>query len=140
MSLNLNKHPRIGDIYMMEFYGQGSAQSGYRPGIVIQNDIGNQKSPNVVAIPLTSSLKNLNQPTHVLLPASDTGLRKDSVVLCESPMSIPKEKLGCYLLTVSKHYMRKIAKAFLLEHPVLCYLSEKEVFSIQEKAYSLIAE
>ena len=140
MSVSLTRQPKIGDVYMMEFYGQGSAQSGVRPGIVLQNNIGNLKSPNVVAVPLTSSLKKINHPTHVFLPARKTGLRVDSVVLCESPMSIPKKCIGSYLITIPNHYMRKIARAFLLEHPILCFLNEKDLFSIRQEAYSLIAE
>jgi mRNA interferase MazF len=140
MSLYLkDKHPRIGDVYMMDFYGQGSAQSGMRPGIVIQNNIGNKNSPNVVAIPLTSALKNLHQPTHVVLPAAETGLKVDSMVICESPMSIPKENIHYYMTTIPNHYMRKVAKAFLIEHPMLYYLNMDDVSSVQKEAYSLFA-
>ena len=140
MSVSLERQPRIGDVFMMEFYGQGSAQAGCRPGIILQNNIGNKKSPNVVAVPLTSSLKKMNQPTHVFLPKNGTGLKMDSVVLCESPMSVPKKNIGSYLVTIPNHYMRKIARAFLLEHPILCFLNEKDLFSIRQEAYSLIAE
>lgn len=140
MSIYLrDNHPRIGDIYMMQFYGQGSAQYGNRPGLIIQNDLGNRHSPNVVALPLTSSLKNLNQPTHVLLTARETGLRKDSVVICESPMSIPKEHIGAHITRLPNHLMKQIAMAFLLEHPMLCFLDNDDVKNIKEEAYSLIA-
>ena len=125
---------------MMEFYGRGSAQSGYRPGIVVQNNIGNQKSPNVVAVPLTTAMKNISQPTHVLLLSKDTGLKEDSLALCESPMSVPKENLGRFIASLSKYHMRDIAKAFLLEHPVLCFLDQQEIFEIQTEAFSLIAD
>ena len=133
------RQPRIGDVFMMHFYGQGSAQSGIRPGIVIQNNIGNRNSPNVVALPLTSSLKNLHQPTHVLLPAAETGLQKDSMVVCESPMSIPKESIKSYITTISKDYMREVAMAFLIEHPMLYYLNKDDVNSVQQEAYSRFA-
>ena len=137
---NTRTSPKVGDIYMMEFYGQGSAQDGFRPGLVVQNNIGNKMSPNVVALPLTSGLKNMHQPTHVFLPAAETGLRADSIVLCESPMSIPKSKIKSFKARLSKHYMREVAKAFLLEHPVLCFLSLQEMTDVQQEAYSLIAE
>jgi len=130
---------RIGDVYMMEFYGQGSAQSGLRPGVIIQNNIGNLKSPNVVAIPLTSAIKKMNLPTHVLLRASETGLRMDSVALCECPTSIPKGNIGAYITTVGTRLMKEIAIAFLLEHPVLCYLDNSEVLSVKRKSHTLIA-
>lgn len=132
-------HPCIGDVYMMDFYGRGSAQSGIRPGVVIQNNIGNKHSPNVVALPLTSVLKNLHQPTHVFLPASDTGLHVDSMVICESPMSIPKVNIKEFITKIPYSYMREIAKAFLIEHPMLCYLDDDDVNSVQEEAYSLLA-
>lgn len=51
------KYPRIGEVYNMYFNGTGSEQSGWRPGVVFQNNIGNSKSPNIIALPLTSSLK-----------------------------------------------------------------------------------
>lgn len=126
-----SKHPCIGDVYMMHFYGQGSAQNGMRPGVVIQNNIGNKNSPNVVALPLTTSLKHLNQPTHVVLSAKDTGLKFDSMVICESPMSIPKENIKSYLTTVSRKQMKEIAKAFLIEHPMLCYLDNDDVSAVR---------
>ena len=132
-------HPHIGDVYMMDFYGKGSAQSGFRPGIIIQNDIGNQNSPNVIAIPLTSSLKKMHMPTHVFLPAEQTGLRVDSVAICESPMSIPKENIGVFVTTISKFYMKEIAVAFLLEHPMLGFLSKNEIYDVQKRSETLIA-
>lgn len=141
MRVNCTKHsPKIGDVYMMEFYGRGSAQYGCRPGIIIQNNIGNQNSPNVVAVPVTSSLKKLGQPTHVFLSAKNTGLKYDSVVLCESPMSIPKNRIGSFIASLPRSYMRKIAKAFLLEHPMLGFLDNDEIADVKQESYSLIAD
>ena len=36
------------------------------------------------------------QPTHVPLSAAENGLRKDSIALCENPMTIPKDALQEY--------------------------------------------
>ena len=139
MELGSAKAPRIGDVYMMEFYGKGSAQNGFRPGIIIQNNIGNQNSPNVVAIPLTSAIKKMGQPTHVLLPSDETGLKMNSIALCECPMSIPKDNIGVYVTTIPHHYMREVAIAFLLEHPVLTYLDASETLKVRKESYSLVA-
>lgn len=130
--------PKIGDVYMMYFYGQGSAQRGIRPGVIIQNNVGNKNSPNIVALPLTTSLKNLHQPTHVVLPAKHTGLQSDSMAICECPMSIPKNNMRSYVTTIPNQYMREIAKAFLIEHPMLCYLNDSDVVAVQEEAHSLL--
>ena len=89
--------PRLGDIYLMSFSGVGSEQKGVRPGIIFQNDIGNDRSPNVIALPLTTRIKNLAQPTHVLLPAEKYNLLADSLVLCENPQRMSKSRLLKYL-------------------------------------------
>lgn len=58
------KTPQIGEVYLMKFSGSGSEQVGWRPGLVFQNNVGNSHSPNVIALPLTSSIKKTSQPTH----------------------------------------------------------------------------
>lgn len=52
--------PKIGEVYLMNFGGTESEQSGWRPGLIFQNNIGNEYSPNVIALPLTTSLKSQN--------------------------------------------------------------------------------
>lgn len=42
-------------------------QSGSRPAVIIQNDVGNKFSPTLLVIPLTTRIKALNQPTHALI-------------------------------------------------------------------------
>lgn len=55
---------QIGDVLLMEFDGIGSEQRGIRPGVVFQNNIGNQSSPNIIALPLSSKVKKRTLPTH----------------------------------------------------------------------------
>ena len=64
------RYPRIGDVYMMRFSGSGNEQTGWRPGLVFQNNTGNYFSPNIIALPFTSSIKKSEQPTHVLVPTT----------------------------------------------------------------------
>ena len=33
--------PVIGEVYMMQFDGYGGVQKGWRPGVVLQNNVGN---------------------------------------------------------------------------------------------------
>ena len=91
------KTPQTGEVYLMKFSGSGSEQVGWRPGLVFQNNVGNSHSPNVIALPLTSSIKKTSQPTHVFVKASDAGLKKDSMVLCENPQRMSKDNVGKYL-------------------------------------------
>lgn len=129
--------PQIGEVYLMKFGGEGCEQSGLRPGLVFQNNMGNLYSPNIIALPITSSLKKSGQPTHVILYASDTGLKRDSMVLCENPERLSKAKIGRYITKLSAEYMRKIAEASLLATSAISYLDVDLLYTIWEKALDL---
>lgn len=133
------RQPQIGEIYLMRFGGDGNEQSGLRPGLVFQNNTGNLHSPNIIALPITSSLKKAGQPTHVILYANDTGLKRDSMVLCENPECLSKAKLGRYLTTLPVRYMRQIAEASLLATSAISYLDVDLLHTIWEKASGLNA-
>lgn len=105
---NKERVPQIGEVYLMKFGGSGSEQSGWRPGVVFQNNMGNAYSPNIIALPLTSSLKKTNQPTHVIIKAADSGLRRDSMVLCENPERMSKERLGQYITTLPQQFSKRL--------------------------------
>lgn len=129
--------PRIGEVYNMYFNGANSEQSGWRPGVVFQNNIGNVNSPNIIALPLTSSLKKLYMPTHVLVKAEDTELRLDSVVICENPEKMSKEKVGKYITTLPQHYMRDIAIASLIATSAISFLDKDSLISTWEKTIQM---
>lgn len=131
--------PQIGDIYRMKFGGSANEQCGWRPGLVFQNNVGNAHSPNIIALPLTSILKKVNQPTHVIVKASDTGLKRDSMVLCENPERMSKERLGDYITTLSDAYMKQVAEASILSSSVISYLDVEFLISIWKKAVALNA-
>lgn len=92
-----NSTIRRGEIYYADLTSDtkgSSVQSGYRPVIIIQNDIGNAHSPTTIVVPLTSKNKRRDLPTHVQIKANnETGLRCDSIALLEQVRSIDKGKL-----------------------------------------------
>lgn len=122
--------PRLGDIYLMSFSGVGSEQKGVRPGIIFQNDIGNDRSPNVIALPLTTRIKNLTQPTHVLLPADKYNLLADSLVLCENPQRMSKSRLLKYLGALEEEDIKSIAIGNILSSSAIALLSEEELLDV----------
>lgn len=139
MSTTRSSHPLIGEVYMVKFNGEGSVQRKYRPALVFQNNTGNRYSPNVVVLPFTSVRKKLNQPTHVFVDAEGSGMKTDSMVLCENPQCIPKEMLGDYVTTLSEKYMKQIAAASLLANSAISYLDISMLMSLLEKATRLNA-
>lgn len=129
--------PKIGQVYSMKFEGSGSEQSGWRPGVIIQNDIGNKFSPNVIAVPLTSAIKKESQPTHVKILAEDSGLARDSIVLCENPERMNKARIGNYICTLSDAYMEKIAEGSLVATGVVAFLDVETLISIRNRVASM---
>ena len=136
---NAEKLPRIGDVYFMRFGGSGNEQCGWRPGLVFQNNTGNRYSPNIIALPLTSQIKKTDQPTHVVLLASETGLQRDSMVLCENPERMSKDRIGRYLVTLPSSYMEQVAIASLLASSAIAYLSPEVLLDVWKRARSLNA-
>ena len=68
---------------------KGSVQGGARPVIIVSNDACNEASGIVTVIPLTSQMKRLNLPTHILIHLGDG----DSVALAEQVMTIDQRLL-----------------------------------------------
>ena len=71
----------------------GSVQSGIRPVVVVQNDVGNKYSPTVIAAAITSQTTKNRLPTHININSSEYGLVKDSVILTEQIRTIDKSRL-----------------------------------------------
>lgn len=131
------KEFKIGDIYLMRFSGSGSEQSGWRPGLIFQNNTGNMYSPNIIALPLTTAIKKQGQPTHVVISATKNGLRSDSMILCENPERMSKSKIGQYITTLSDEDMAKVAAANLLSSSAISYIDPDTLFALWYKAVSL---
>lgn len=129
--------PQIGNIYIVDFSGMGGGQSGDRPGIVFQNDRGNIMSGNVIVYPLTSSIKKNGQPTHVFIPAGECGIERDSIVLCENPVTVPKTRLKRFCGTASRDVLEKISISSLLASGCLAFLSPEQIESARRKSIRL---
>lgn len=139
MNKLIEKNCKIGDVYMMRFSGNRSEQSGWRPGVVFQNNIGNIHSPNIIALPMTRSIKKACQPTHVIISSEDTEIMYDSMVLAENPQRMSKENIGNYITTLSGEYMSKIAEAYLLASSAISFINPEALMAIWQKAVKLNA-
>ena len=88
----------------------GSEQDGFRPVLIIQNDVGNNHSPTVIVAPISSQIKKVELPTHVLLP-SELELPEESMVMLEQIRTVDRARLDSYLTTADEKTMRKVNKA-----------------------------
>jgi len=87
----------------------GSEQGSCRPVLIVQNDVGNEHSPTVIAVPLTRKIEK-NLPTHVLIPRS-CGLEEDSLALAEQIRTIDRSRLSNYIGHISREIQPAIDKA-----------------------------
>ena len=110
--MEFEKEIKRGEIYYAELNPViGSEQGGFRPVLIIQNDIGNKYSPTVIIAPITSKQEKNNLPTHVFLSNVNTALPKDSIILLEQIRTIDKSRLRDYIFKLSKKAMRKVNRA-----------------------------
>ncbi len=91
-----------------------SEQEGYRPVLIVQNDIGNKYSPTVIAVCLTSKIYKTKLPTHVHLSGADYGLNNDSLILCEQIKTLDKTRLQRQLTVLKPLDQARVDKALKL--------------------------
>ena len=132
-----NRQFRIGEVYGVAFGGNKNEQRGYRPGLVFQNNVGNTYSPNLIVLPLTSVVKKVDQPTHVIIPSDSCGLLKDSIVLCENPQCVSKDRVGKYITTIPDKYMSEVAAGSLIASSAVSFLDPISLLAVWQKAVSL---
>lgn len=104
-----------GDLYYANLgQGIGSEQRGYRPVLIIQNNIGNNFSPTVIVAPITSRIGIKSKlPTHYFLNTG-VGLEAPSIVLLEQVRTIDKKRLDSYIGHLSEIHTEGINKALAI--------------------------
>ena len=88
----------------------GSEQGGYRPVLILQNDVGNKYSPTVIGAIITSRNTKAKIPTHYWLDKGQGGLVCDSMVELEQIRTLDKKRLKQFMGTVDQKQMSGIDK------------------------------
>ena len=106
-----------GDVFYVQLPKQNctSIQAGIRPVVVCSNKACNIHSPVVTVCTISTSKTKHRIPTHVTLLASETGLSRDSICLCEQPLSISKSDLLEYVTTLSEEHMERISDGLRIQ-------------------------
>lgn len=102
-----------GDIYYCEFVDVGgSVQSGLRPALIIQNEVGNKYGPTLIVAPITSIIKKKRLPTHVYV-GEKFGLKENSMIMLEQINTVDKHiHIRDYIGTISdRKVMEEINEA-----------------------------
>ena len=116
-----NNHPQFGEIYFANLVGGENIQSGLRPVVIAQNNVGNQYSSTVEVIPMSSKINKAKYlPTHVLIhPSKQNGLRHMSIVLAEQVVTINKKDILGFMGMLDNHSLRLIGEARRIQSPFL---------------------
>ena len=100
---------RRGEIILVDLNPvKGKEQGKIRPVLVVQNNVGNKFSPLTIVVPITSKEFSKDFPTNVFLKKSDSGLDKDSTVLCNQIRCIDKERIVNKLTSLSGNLMKQV--------------------------------
>lgn len=101
-----------GDVYLAKLDdGVGSEQTGERPVLIIQNDMGNLYSPTTIVAAITTSKSKKALPTHVELPSDKTDLPENSIVMLEQIYTIDKIRLKRFVCHLNDAYIALINNA-----------------------------
>ena len=84
-----------GDVWWADLPEPSGSGPGFRrPVVVVQGDAFNRsRIATIVCVPLTSNLKWATAPGNVLLPASVTGLPKESIANVSQLVTLDKSDL-----------------------------------------------
>jgi len=87
-----------GELYYADLgIGVGSEQNGYRPVVVIQNDVGNKHSPTTIVAAVSTQIKSKAKlPTHFYV-SHECGLVQPSIIMLEQIRTIDKTRMDKYI-------------------------------------------
>lgn len=88
-----NRPPLRGEIWFVQLDVDPPGK-GRRPVVIVSLDARNrhERADTVLVVPLTTSIHR-NSPTHVFLPAGETGLQSDSAARAEDITVVRKQSL-----------------------------------------------
>lgn len=96
-------------------HAYGSEMRKDRPAIVVSNNMGNEHSPVIEVVYMTTQPKK-DLPTHVFIKSTSNGRCEGSTALCEQIHTIGKERLkeNSYVCRLTDDEMDKIDEALMI--------------------------
>lgn len=106
LKINSTRAYLRGDIFYADLPDQnGSEQSGVRPVVIIQNNLGNKYGRTLIVAPITSQYKK-NLPVHSEI--YNNSLEKDSTILLEQVTTIDKNKVKEFVGHLTRNELKKL--------------------------------
>ncbi|EIF2806846.1 type II toxin-antitoxin system PemK/MazF family toxin [Clostridium perfringens] len=106
LKINSTRAYLRGDIFYADLPDQnGSEQSGVRPVVIIQNNLGNKYGRTLIVAPITSQDKK-DLPVHSEI--YNNSLEKDSTILLEQLTTIDKNKIKEFVGHLTRNELKKL--------------------------------
>jgi mRNA interferase MazF len=103
-----------GEIWWLDWSpGRGSEQTGRRPGLVIQNDLGNEFAPTTIVAALTTRAGRA-YPVLVAISSDESGLPRDSIVNLAQILTVTKRRLSRKAGELSEDRMAEVDEALAI--------------------------
>ncbi len=107
--MNVNR----GDIVLAYYPFASGAGSSRRPFLVVQSDTQNRRIQNTIVVQITSNLKRVKEPTHLLIEVAtphgaQSGLLHDSLVSCINLATIHENRINKVIGSLAASAMVKI--------------------------------
>lgn len=110
--------PARGEVWLVNWNpARGSEQAGKRPALVIQNDIGNEKSSTTIVAAISGSVKIY--PMNIKIDPPEGGLERPSIVKTGQILTVYKERLEKRLGKISAKKMEEVNRAIELSLDLL---------------------
>lgn len=115
-----------GQVYRCNFgCGIGSEMQKERPAVVIQNDVGNNRSGNTIVIPITHDTSTLPCVADITPLTDEAGnVLLDGQANASNMMCVSKARLGDLVGSLSKADMKKIDEAIAKTVDLMGYYSD----------------
>ena len=120
-----------GDMYYADLgRGIGSEQEGYRPVVIIQNNVGNRHSPTVIVAAISSRTATKSKlPTHYYI-GTECGLEQPSIVLLEQLRTIDKRRLNNFVGRLSAGQITEMNHALAISIDLIDSIPKKLILCL----------
>lgn len=122
------RYVKRGQVYNCYFgMGIGNEIQKLRPCVILQNNIGNYKSGNIVVAPITHTFKNIPSITQINTRYNeDRSILLDGYVNVSNMLCISKARLENYITTLSTIEMKCVDRAVAISLDLMHYYARVE--------------
>jgi mRNA interferase MazF len=107
--------PQRGDLFWVNLDPTvGTEINKTRPAVIVSHELGNQLSPRVIVVPVTTKRLDRRFPFEVIIPAGAAGQAETSKALADQVRAIDKRRLGARIGALPPSLLAALDEALLI--------------------------